>query len=295
MSTGLRLRNFLYREVIIRGLLFAYFVYLEFRQPFVRIIQTEDWYKYKFPSKSMDDDLLPTHRLFTLVVLCPIAVITIRYLRCYRKSQLGETARLDFVAGFLSASLGILLNGVITNLIKNQVGRPRPDFFYRCFPDGIPPDGQPSVFALQCTNPDYADVEEGRKSFPSGHSSFTWAFTTWIALYLAAKLRVCSSDSSRLAKTEHLLVVLMFPLSATLIAIGRTCDYKHHWQDVLAGSLLGLGSALVGYRQFFPPIWDKRAAVSFIEQRAGNDDPESKIYDLGNISIDDGRRLRTNA
>ena len=76
---------------------------------------------------------------------------------------------------------------------------------------------------------------------------------------------------------------------ATLIAIGRTCDYKHHWQDVTAGSILGIICAFIGYRQFFPSLSDKRSTHSYMEQKALNDDSENKIYDLGNISID-GRR-----
>jgi len=286
MSSGVRLRNYIYKESLLRLVLLLVFLVTEWSTPFFRIIQDEEWWLYKFPTKTMAADLLPTSRLFTLVVLCPLAVVSGRYLKNINKQKYGETAKLDLMAGILSASLTMGMNGIATNLIKNRYGRPRPDFFFRCFPDGNPPPGQPNPYNLECTG-NYDDIIEGRKSFPSGHSSFLFSFCVWISLYLAGKLRVANSisEGGRLPRSENLIICLTLPLLAVLNAIGRTCDYKHHWQDVTCGSLLGTLMAWIGYRRFFPAISDRRSAVSYMEQKALQFD-ENQIYDLGKLSVE---------
>jgi len=50
---------------------------------------------------------------------------------------------------------------------------------------------------------------------------------------------------------------------ASYVAMSRTMDYRHHWEDVLAGSALGLGVAYFSYRQYYPHLASKMAHIPF--------------------------------
>ena len=52
-------------------------------------------------------------------------------------------------------------------------------------------------------------------------------------------------------------------LAATLVAVSRIMDARHHPFDVITGSLLGIACAILSYRQYFPSLsepWRKGRA-----------------------------------
>jgi len=141
----------------------------------------------------------------------------------------------------LGEALGVTM--LLTGVLKVSVGRLRPDFLARCEP-----------VALQCTG-DPVEVREGRLSFPSGHSSLSFAGGTYLSLYLWGKL-------SPLGGRHWLwkVPVLLLPVAAaTLVAWSRVRDRRHHWEDVLGGGLIGFGSAVLGYLLNYPLPWSGSA------------------------------------
>lgn len=78
-----------------------------------------------------------------------------------------------------------------------------------------------------------------RLSFPSGHSSFAFAVAIYCVIYMHARI---TWRGSKLLK--HFLQLLFIAIAA-YTGFSRISDYKHHWEDVLGGSVLGIGIALI--------------------------------------------------
>lgn len=267
---GLGLYNNLVVETFIRLFLAVICMYLDNLEPFHRKIQPEELWLYKNPRT---ESYVPTSLLWPVVTLTPLVPIIVLFL--IRKDKV------DTVQAFLSLSLTLTLNGFLTILVKVIVGRPRPDYFWRCFPDGQ------SNPAMICTG-DKDEIRNGLKSFPSGHSSFAFASLGFASFYLIGKLRIFTHNRGR-GQSWRLIMGFSPLIIALTIALSRTCDYHHHWQDILVGSLLGFGIAWLCYRQYYPPFGHSNEAnpyVSFKENSASNSSEDMKhLESLQEVSV----------
>ncbi|XP_044355162.1 lipid phosphate phosphatase 2 isoform X5 [Triticum aestivum] len=156
----------------------------------------------------------------------------------------------DLHHGILGILYSVLITAVITDAIKDGVGRPRPDFFWRCFPDGK--DLYDNVTTGVLCHGEKSVIKEGHKSFPSGHASWSFAGLGFLTWYLTGKITVFD----RKGHIAKLCIIVLPLLTAALVAVSRVDDYWHHWQDVFAGAIIGLTVASFCYLQFFPYPFD---------------------------------------
>eukprot|EP01062_Namystynia_karyoxenos_P077185 TRINITY_DN7719_c0_g1_i1.p1 TRINITY_DN7719_c0_g1~~TRINITY_DN7719_c0_g1_i1.p1 ORF type:complete len:334 (+),score=74.23 TRINITY_DN7719_c0_g1_i1:76-1077(+) len=151
------------------------------------------------------------------------------------------------------------------NFAKNYVGALRPCFYAKCdvSPFTTDPNTEP-----YCRN-DRSEVDEYRKSFPSGHACYSMAAAIYCSLYLLGKARHlfrAGLDSRGVPGTvgfgpwgEVVLAPLWQWLStvpyiavAIFISASRVRDNRHHAADILAGAILGAGIAVWGYLLYYP-------------------------------------------
>jgi len=109
--------------------------------------------------------------------------------------------------GWMGLALSLATAFMITQGMKLIFGKPRPDLLSRCQPDltriqetlvnpvvaDVVNMNWVLVTSEICQNPDRSrggELMDGFKSFPSGHSSFSWAGLLYLTLFLASKFSV---------------------------------------------------------------------------------------------------------
>lgn len=238
-SHGLKVARSHMHDWLILILLVVVEVILNVIEPFHRFVGKEMLTDLSYP---LQTNTIPFWSVPLIAILLPIVVILVYYF--IRQDVY------DLHHAILGLLFSVLITAVITDAIKDAVGRPRPDFFWRCFPDGKGVFDTRTTDVL-CTG-DKSVIKEGHKSFPSGHTSWSFAGLSFLSWYLSGKIRAFD----RKGHVAKLCIVFLPILLAALVGVSRVDDYWHHWQDVFAGGLIGATVASFCYLQFFPPPYD---------------------------------------
>lgn len=183
----------------------------------------------------------------------------------------------------LGLAIALILASFLTDTVKNTVGRPRPDLVARCKPAPGTPENK-LVGVEVCTETRHHVLHDGWRSFPSGHSSFSFAGLGYLSLFLAGQVRLFvvgagggggrknggaggqgpngraggddGDDRAVYARGDlaRALLCLAPLLGAAMIAISRCQDYRHDVYDVCTGALLGYVVAYWSYRRYWPQL-----------------------------------------
>lgn len=204
---------------------------------------------------------VPPLLLLVIAVIIPMMILILWTLLLppYNRQSHTYLSRFDRAWDLNLTLLGFFLSLAatitVTNAFKSAVGRPRPDIIDRCRPSADAYSDELYKLAnwTICTRTSL--LKDGFRSFPSGHSSISFAGLGFLSLFLAGRLAVLD-QRGQVYKT----VIVGAPLiAAAVVAISRLMDYRHHPFDVMFGSSLGMLIAWMAYRQFFPSISNWRS------------------------------------
>lgn len=232
----------LFTEVSIRLFLILIVCILQVSvKPHLHHITESELLNYMRPRK---DSYVPPWMMVVIIVLVPLIFLCLPYLLTKNRE--------DTLQALLAWTLALSINALVTETTKLVVGRPRPDFYYRCYPTG--------KIGIHCTG-NVKEVMEGRKSFPSGHSSFSFCSMGFLSIWLCGRLRVMSRDRGEGLRVMACVLPLLL---ASVVAMSRCCDNHHHWEDVVVGSVIGFVSSYVCYRQYYNSLDSELSGYPYI-------------------------------
>jgi len=190
-------------------------------------------------SYPLEDDIFPIWLLLLLSFAIPVAVFALAQF-IYKSTH-------DFHHATLGLFVSLTLTYFFTDIIKVFAGRQRPDYFAMI---------------------NAGNIQDAQESFPSGHSSFSFAAFTFLSLYISGKSHVYSDENGgHVFKFVFSLLPLVL---CTSIAVTRTVDYHHNFSDILAGALLGAGLAIPSYFLYYPSLLAAHSHIPKLRKKYGN-------------------------
>lgn len=158
--------------------------------------------------------------------------------------------------------VGVANTLLITSIAKVLVGEHRPHFLDTCQPDTAKncTTGQ-FIPTFVCTKENLAviDIVDASLSFPSGHSSISWFIGIFTSYIIHSKMPTI--NTGYMMKPFLICVCITWSL---LCSLSRITDRRHHWWDVLIGSILGITFALYSIRIVREKLRDNNSQVCSI-------------------------------
>ncbi|EAW22896.1 phosphatase PAP2 family protein [Aspergillus fischeri NRRL 181] len=242
-----------------------------------------------------EHETVSTAVLVVVALIAPAVIIVITALlipistkdQNVSRSSLWRYKLWEWNAGWMGLAVACAWAWMATEGLKDLYGRPRPDMLARCNPDlsniatyavgglGEKLAGAPTLVTWKiCQNKSKVLANDGFASFPSGHSSFSFAGLTYLTLWLCSKLSIAfpylghsllnqnpigpihgSIRKRGAAPPVYMLVIAFVPIAvASFIGASRWFDYRHHAFDILFSSIMGAIFAWIGFRMYHLPI-----------------------------------------
>merc|ERR1712000_558766 len=211
--------------------------------------------------------------------------------------------------GWLGLGLALVSATFFTQGMKNLFGKPRPDLLSRCQPDidnaqdhvaggftGENPLGL-LYYASICTQTDSDLLDDGFRSYPSGHSSGAAAGLTYLSLFLASKFAVTIPFVLRnIGSTPTAFPSRMEASTAD----ANWDDFRHHGFDILFGFIMGFITAVYSFRYYHLPIqegagwaWGPRSSDRAFWAGVGHLGYSSEV-DKASAAVPRGRMAQSN-
>eukprot|EP00871_Galdieria_phlegrea_P001658 jgi/Galph1/2493/GphlegSOOS_G1147.1 len=211
---------------------------LDSRQPHLRPFFLEDasiWYE-KASSSTVPFWLVPLVG-FAGFVPCIFFVELISR----RRTKTMTDAIFRALRLIINLTIAFLLAAAFTQAGKLYVGYLRPDFAHRCLDQSeipLPLYNSSVIWNNEgCSSQQQGAINNGRKSFPSGHASSAMSLSFYFILYLVWKSTKVTSPWL----AQLLQIFSLFPLGfGFYVGSSRIVDNRHHPADVVAGSVLGI-------------------------------------------------------